>query len=105
MRPHGRSVRLLDSLRFGIIITDLKGVVLEVNETAREIVVASHGNWPENATCCLLFGCNHNQPLATNCIASLAAESETPLPEVRVDIPPARSGSPRRARARGARGW
>ena len=84
-RPVGE---VADSLRFGIIITDLKGVVLEVNETAREIVVASHGNWPENATCCLLFGCNHNQPLATNCIASLAAESETPLPEVRVDIPP-----------------
>ena len=80
-------------MRFGIIVTDLNGVVLEVNETAREIVAASHGNWPENATCCSLFGCNQSQPLATNCIASLAADSETPLPEVRVDIPPGRATS------------
>ena len=80
-----------DNLGFGIIVTDLSGVVIEANETAREIVAASHGNWPENATCSSLFGCNHSQPLATNCLASLAADSETPLPEVRVDIPPGRA--------------
>ena len=82
-----------DQLRHGIIVTDLSGVVIEANETAREIVGASQGNWPRNATCCSLFGCNHSQPLATNCIASLAADSETPLPEVRVDIPPGRATS------------
>jgi DNA-binding SARP family transcriptional activator len=80
-------------LRFGIIVTDSSGAVIDANETARQMIAAAHGEWPEGATCCSLFGCLRREPLARHCITTLAASSQEPLPEIRVDLPPERPSS------------
>jgi DNA-binding SARP family transcriptional activator len=80
-------------LRFGIIVTDADGAVIEANETARQMIAAANGDWPEGASCCSLFGCRRSEPLAEHCITELAAGSEQPLPELRVDLPPQRPTS------------
>jgi DNA-binding SARP family transcriptional activator len=80
-------------LRFGIIVTDADGAVIEANETARQMIAAAKGDWPEGASCCSLFGCRRSEPLAEHCITELAAGSEQPLPELRVDLPPQRPTS------------
>jgi len=80
-------------MRFGIIVTDAGGEVIEANETARQMVVAAQGHWPEGATCCSLFGCLRTEPLAHHCITALAARSQEPLPELRVDLPAERPAS------------
>ena len=80
-------------LRFGIIVTDASGAVIEANETATQMVAAAHGQWPEDATCCSLFGCRRTEPLAGHCITALAARSQEPLPELRVDLPPEQPSS------------
>lgn len=77
-------------LRFGIIITDSNGAVIGADETARQMVAAAYGRWPQTASCCSLFGCLRAEPVAGHCISTLAARSEDPLPEIRVDIPPDR---------------
>src|SRR5437764_13604977 len=77
-------------LRFGIIVTDSSGTVIEADEMARKMIVAAHGHWPEGATCCSLFGCLHTEPVKRHCISALAAQSQEPLPEIRVDLPPDR---------------
>ncbi len=80
-------------LRFGIIVTDSSGAVIDANETATQMVSAAHGEWPEEATCCSLFGCLRREPLARHCITTLAANSQEPLPEIRVDLPSERPSS------------
>jgi DNA-binding SARP family transcriptional activator len=80
-------------LRFGIIVTDSSGAVIEANETARQMVIAAHGRWPESATCCSLFGCLRREPLTGHCITKLAARSQEPLPEMRIDLPPEQPSS------------
>jgi DNA-binding SARP family transcriptional activator len=80
-------------LRFGIIVTDASGAVIEANEPARQMIAAAHGDWPEGATCCSLFGCLRTEPLARHCISALAASSQEPLPELRVDLPPEQPSS------------
>ncbi|MEK6276804.1 MAG: BTAD domain-containing putative transcriptional regulator [Actinomycetota bacterium] len=79
--------RILDELRFGVLVTDGEGVVIDANETARRTVAAAHGSWPDEATCCSLFGCHRHEPLHQHCIARLAAESEEPLTELRIGLP------------------
>jgi DNA-binding SARP family transcriptional activator len=81
---------MVNQLPFGIIVTDSSGAVIEANQTARQMVVAALGQWPEGATCCSLFGCLRREPVAQHCIATLAARSQEPLPEIRVDLPPER---------------
>lgn len=78
---------LEDQLGFGLVVTDAEGLVIEANETARRMIAVNHGAWPENATCCSLFGCG-KQPLVGYCITRLAAASEFCLPEMRLDMPP-----------------
>jgi DNA-binding SARP family transcriptional activator len=75
-------------LRFGIIVTDPSGTVIEADDTAKQMIVAAQGHWPEGATCCTLFGCLHTEPVKRHCISALAAQSHEPLPEIRVDLPP-----------------
>jgi DNA-binding SARP family transcriptional activator len=75
-------------LRFGIIVTDSSGVVIDADDTAKQMIAAAHGRWPEDATCCSLFGCLRTEPLAHHCLSALASRSQEPLPEVRVDLPP-----------------
>jgi len=84
---------IVNRLQFGIIVTDSSRAVIEANETARQMVVAAHGQWPEGATCCSLFGCLRREPIARHCITKLAARSQGPLPEIRVDLPPERPSS------------
>jgi DNA-binding SARP family transcriptional activator len=81
-------------LRFGIIVTDSSGAVIEADDTARQMLTAAHGRWPDDASCCSLFGCLRAEPVAHHCITALAARSQEPLPEIRVDIP---AQSPSRA--------
>jgi DNA-binding SARP family transcriptional activator len=75
-------------LRFGLIVTDSSGTVTATNETAKHLITEAHGYWPEDARCCSLFGCHHYEPLSRHCITDLAACSDEPLPEIRVDLPP-----------------
>jgi DNA-binding SARP family transcriptional activator len=79
--------RVLDYLRFGIVVAEANGTVLDANETAQRIVIAAHGRWPDGATCCSLFGCRRHEPLDRHCIARLAAGSEEPLSELRIGLP------------------
>ena len=81
---------VFDRLRFGVIVTAGDGGVIDANDTARRIAAAAYGSWPSEATCCSLFGCRMREPLARHCITELASESEEPLPELRIDLPPAR---------------
>jgi DNA-binding SARP family transcriptional activator len=74
-------------LRLGIVVTDSSGAVIDANEPAREMIAAAHGQWPDRATCCSLFGCFRREPLARHCITALAAGAQKPLPEIRVDLP------------------
>jgi DNA-binding SARP family transcriptional activator len=78
----------LDRLGFGFLVTDPEGTVIEANETARRTVIEALGEWPQDATCCSLFGCNRHEPLDRHCVARLAAESTEPLAELRVGLPP-----------------
>lgn len=80
-------------LRFGIIVTDSNGAVIEANETAKQLIAGAHGQLPEGATCCSLFGCLRREPLARHCITTLATSSQEPLPEIRVDLPPEQPSS------------
>lgn len=79
--------RVVDRLGFGFLVTDPEGVVQDANETARRAVVEAFGRWPENASCCSLFGCNRYAPLDQHCIARLAMQSDEPLAELRVGLP------------------
>ena len=81
---------VFDRLRFGVIVTAGDGGVLEANDTARRIAVAAYGSWPDDASCCSLFGCRVREPLARHCITELASDSGVPLPELRVDMPAGR---------------
>ncbi len=83
----GEMMRLL---QFGIIVTDSSGTVIEVSETARQLVAENGAELPEGTTCCSLFGCLQREPIARHCITELAARSKGPLPEVRVDLAPER---------------
>lgn len=75
-------------LRFGMVVTGPGGAVIEASETAVQILSGDRGPLPDGATCCELFGCRRNEPLADHCITELAAGSEEPLPEMRIDVPP-----------------
>ena len=77
----------VDRLGFGLLVSDAEGSLLEANETARQIVVEALGSWPEQASCCELFGCNRHEPLDRHCIARLAAGSDEPLAELRIELP------------------
>lgn len=74
-------------LSFGVIVTDVRGAVVDANEPARQMIVSSLGSWPSEASCCDLFGCLRSEPLADHCITRLALASKDPLPELRVDLP------------------
>jgi DNA-binding SARP family transcriptional activator len=82
--------RVVDQLGIGILLTDDSGAVIEANQTARGIISAAYGSWPDEASCCSLFGCYSREPLANHCISRLAARSVEPIPELRVDLPPER---------------
>jgi DNA-binding SARP family transcriptional activator len=77
----------VDRLGFGLLVSDPEGSLLEANETARRIVADALGGWPEQASCCSLFGCNRHEPLDRHCIARLAAGSDEPLAELRLALP------------------
>src|SRR5437764_2798608 len=83
----GTAGRLLDRLGVGMMLADSSGSVLEANQTARELVADAYGDWIPDATCCRLFGCFRKEPLAHHCISKLAAGSDEPLPELRIDMP------------------
>jgi DNA-binding SARP family transcriptional activator len=77
----------VDRLGFGFLVTDAEGAVVEANETVRRTIVEAFGRWPEDATCCSLFGCRHQDPLGEHCIARLAMQSDEPLAELRLVLP------------------
>jgi DNA-binding SARP family transcriptional activator len=78
---------MLDRVGLGMMLADSAGSVLESNETAREMVSDAYGDWLPDATCCSLFGCFRQEPLAHHCISKLATASDEPLPELRIDMP------------------
>jgi DNA-binding SARP family transcriptional activator len=92
-QPAGGSTDTLNRLGFGLLVTHPEGAVIDANPTARSLVAAACGEWPEEASCCSLFGCRRNEPLSGHCISELASISEDPLPELRVDFPPERPNS------------
>jgi DNA-binding SARP family transcriptional activator len=77
----------VDRLGFGYLVSDPDGSLIEANETARRIVIDAFGSWPEDASCCSLFGCRRHEPLDRHCISRLAVGSEEPLAELRVGLP------------------
>jgi DNA-binding SARP family transcriptional activator len=79
---------ILRELPFGLVMTDPTGAVLAMNDAARRLLFsAGDGAAPDGATCCSVLGCNQVSPLERHCISDLAATSEGPLPELRVDVP------------------
>lgn len=80
---------IVSELPFGLLVTNQKGRVLARNAAAEQILILSgESAWPDRSTCCSLFGCNRLPPLDRHCLSELAAATEAPLPEVRVDVPP-----------------
>jgi DNA-binding SARP family transcriptional activator len=89
--PSGRhlstaSGQVLDRLGFAMLVTRPDGLVIEANESARQLADQAFGGWPDPATCCRFFGCRSREPLARHCLSELASRSHQPLPEMRVDL-------------------
>ena len=78
----------IGAMPFGLLVTDGDRAVMSANPAAREILIQANGDWPAGAArCCDLLGCRRAAGLEGRCISELAAESELPLPEIRLDLP------------------
>ena len=84
------SGQVLDRLGFAMLVTRPDGLVIEANESARQLAEQAFGAWPDPATCCGFFGCRRREPLARHCLSELASRSDQPLPEMRIDLQPER---------------
>ncbi|MDQ4072120.1 MAG: helix-turn-helix domain-containing protein, partial [Actinomycetota bacterium] len=97
--PEGISDRelargIVDRLPHGIVVIDSAREVVGLNAIARE-QLAGALQQPDGAParCCDLFRCHDPEgPLPGDCLSLLARGAAAPLPEVRVDLPPAAAG-------------
>jgi DNA-binding SARP family transcriptional activator len=68
---------------YGIVVVDSGRRVLAANEAARSLLGDLRLGHADR-TCCDVLGCR-SEPIADACLTELAAESDQPLPELRVD--------------------
>ena len=76
---------------YGVLVFDSSGGLVAANKAASELLGplrrTPQGHTPR---CCDLFGCRTTGVLADACLAELAARTDKPMPEVRLDIGSAR---------------
>jgi DNA-binding SARP family transcriptional activator len=83
---------VFEFLPSGVLVTDHGGHVAGANLTARTLLGGALEH--EGLRCCDLLGCRQaGTPLADHCITELSLSRPEPLPEVRVDITGAESGT------------
>jgi DNA-binding SARP family transcriptional activator len=83
------AAEVLDDFPFGILVASQDGTILAANRRAIEMLGPVHGP-PSTAErrCCELLGCGRpDGPLDGICVTGLARETDTPIPEIRMDLP------------------